>query len=293
MRSDVEIGARPEAVESGRICAVAGQAQREMRAWAAAYPALFSAKAFDAALYSTLALATAFSGPWLDAGHQRMANRVALWCFGLDWLVDYVATTPDEARDVARRCLTAADGGPAANGDELALFLADIRAELAAAPGYAELGPVWRDELRRMLWAMVRECEWKAAAGRRPTFDEYLANADNLGFSFVFAAHWIFTEDGGGDVAAVRAASWATQRVIRLLNDLATYDRDVSWGDLNALMLGVTREQVRERVAALAAEARALIQPVRVSQPRLADYLERQMEFCVGFYGVTDYWGSL
>mgnify|MGYP006198488195 CR=1 FL=1 len=28
-------------------------------------------------------------------------------------------------------------------------------------------------------------------------------------------------------------------------------------------------------------------------QPRVAGYLERQMEFCVGFYVVTDYWGSL
>lgn len=278
--------------ESGRICAVAGQSQREMAAWAAAYPKLFAAKAFDAATISTLALATAFSGPWLDAGQQRMANRVTMWCFGLDWLVDYVAATPREARAVARRCLAVAAGGPPAGGEELELALADIRAELAAAPGYAELGPVWLDELRRMLAAMVRECEWKADGGL-PTIDEYLTNADNLGLSFVFAAHWAFTQERPGPVAAVRAASWAVQRVLRLVNDLGTYDRDLSWGDLNALMLGVDREQVRDRITALTAEARALLAPVRAGEPRLADYLERQMEFCVGFYGVTDYWGSL
>jgi hypothetical protein len=285
----------PAAVESGRICAVAGQTQREMRAWAAQYPGLYSAKAFDPALYSTLALATAFSGPWLDPGQQRIANRVTLWCFGLDWLVDYVAATPDEARQIADRCLAVAGGAPAPEGDELTAFLAEIRDELAAAEGYRVLGDVWRDELRRMLAAMVRECEWKAGAAPTPTFEEYLGNADNLGFSFVFAAHWAATGPvpAPADVPPTRAASWAVQRVIRLLNDLATYHRDVSWGDLNALMLGVSRAEVGERVTALADAARDLIRPLRDGQPGVAGYLERQMEFCVGFYGVTDYWGSL
>jgi hypothetical protein len=288
-----EVAAPSLAVESGRICAVAGQTQRQMRAWAAAYPGLYSAKAFDPALYSTLALATAFSGPWLDAGQQRMANRVTLWCFGLDWLVDYVATTPGEAREIADRCLAVAGGAAPQEGDELTAFLAEIRDELAAAEGYGVLAGVWRDELRRMLAAMVRECEWKAGEAATPTFEEYLRNADNLGFSFVFAAHWTATEPAPADVPATRAASWAVQRVIRLLNDLATYERDVSWGDLNALMLGVDRAEVGERVTVLAGAARDLIRPLRGEQPRVAGYLERQMEFCMGFYGVTDYWGSL
>jgi Terpene synthase family 2, C-terminal metal binding len=288
-----EVAAPSLAVESGRICAVAGQTQRQMRGWAAAYPGLYSAKAFDPALYSTLALATAFSGPWLDAGQQRMANRVTLWCFGLDWLVDYVATTPGEARGIADRCTAVAGGAAPPEGDELTAFLAEIRDELAAAEGYGVLSGVWRDELRRMLAAMVRECEWKAGEAATPTFEEYLGNADNLGFSFVFAAHWTATEPTPADVPATRAASWAVQRVIRLLNDLATYERDVSWGDLNALMLGVDRAEVGERVTALAGAARHLIRPLRGEQPRVADYLERQMEFCMGFYGVTDYWGSL
>jgi hypothetical protein len=282
-------------MESGRICAIAGQTQRQMRAWAAAYPSLYSAKAFDPALYSTLALATAFSGPWLSADQQRTANRVTLWCFGLDWLVDYVATTPGEAREIADRCLAVAGGEAPSEGDELTAFLADIRDELAAAEAHGVLGEVWRDELRRMLGAMVRECEWKAGLAAAPTFDEYLGNADNLGFSFVFAAQWLATSavPAPDEVAATRLASWAVQRVIRLLNDLATYERDVSWGDLNALMLGVDRAEVGERVTALAGAARDLIRPLRGGQPRVAGYLERQMEFCMGFYGVTDYWGSL
>ncbi|GFJ91966.1 terpene synthase family protein [Phytohabitans rumicis] len=182
----------------------------------------------------------------------------------------------------------------AGDGDDLTVFLADIRAELAAAEAFPVLGPVWRDELRRMLDAMVREHDWKAEGAALPSFAEYLDNADNLGFSFVFAAHWLFTSPppADADIARVRAASRAVQRVIRLLNDLATYERDVRWGDLNALLLGPTRKEVSQRAEALAAEARDLVRALRDSQPALANYLERQMDFCVGFYGVTDYWGA-
>lgn len=285
----------PPPVESGRICALAGQAQRDMRQWAERYPGLFSAKPFDETLFSTLALATAFSGPWLDRGQQRMANRVALWCFGLDWLVDYVATSEAEAALIAQRCLAVAGGADATPGDDLTAFLAEIRDELATAGGYATLGPMWRDELGRMLAAMVREHQWKPAGAARPSFEEYLDNADNLGFSFVFMAHWIHTDPApsGVDIDGIRMASWAVQRVIRLLNDLATYERDVQWGDLNALLLGPDRTEVARHAERLATAARERIRSVRVRQPALADYLERQMEFCAGFYGVTDYWGAL
>lgn len=283
------------AVESGRICAVAGQTQREMRRWAEGYPGLFSAKPFDAALYSTLALATAFSGPSLDSGQQRMANRVTLWCFALDWQVDYVARSALEAAAIARRCVAVAGGANPDPDDELTVLLAEIRDELADAEAYPVLGPIWQDELRRTLDAMGLEHEWKAHPESRPSFEDYLDNAHNLGFSLVLVAHWIHTgrPPSAVDIDDVRVASWAVQRVIRLLNDLATFDRDVQWGDLNVLMLGPDRTEVGRRVTALAAEARERLATLSGRQPALADYMERQMDFCIGFYGVTDYWGSL
>jgi hypothetical protein len=287
------------AFEAGTICAVAGQAQRQMRAWAAEHPALYDAKAFDPALFSTLALAAAFSGPGLGADRLRMANRVCVWCFGLDWLIDYAASSDAEVAGLVQRCAEVADGAAPAGGSsaehELARFLADIRAELEAEPAYHGLQDVWRDELQRMLDAMALEWRWKAArerGERGPTFEDYLANADNLGFSFVFASHWI-ASGGGGTVPVVREASRAVQRVIRLLNDLGTYERDVQWGDLNALLLDLPRAGVEERIGELTGEARTLLRDAGESVPELAEYMERQMDFCAGFYGVTDFWGAL
>ncbi|MEU4831011.1 terpene synthase family protein [Streptosporangium sp. NPDC023615] len=284
----------PDAVGIGMTCAVAGQCQRDMRGWAAAYPGLFSARPFDAALYSTLSLAMAFSGPWFDAERLRMANKVCLWAFALDWLVDYVATSPTEAEDVTRRSLATAEGAPPVPGDDLTRMLADIRDELATSPAFPVLGPVWREELRLMLDAMLLEWRWKVEGGR-PSFEEYLGNADNLGFSFAFTSHWVHTSGpvDEADIAPIREASRAVQRVIRLLNDLGTYERDLSWGDLNALLLGTGRPEVERHIAALAATSRRLIAPLRHGHPEIAGYLERQMDFCAGFYRVGDYWGAL
>lgn len=294
MTAQPDLATWPAATASGTISAVAGQSQRDMREWAAAYPDLFSAKPFDATLYSTLSLAMAFSGPWFTAEQLRMANKVCLWAFGLDWLVDYVATSQPEVDDIARRCLKVAAGAPPEPGDDLTRLLADIRDELAASPAFPVLGPVWRDELRRMLEAMSKEWRWKIAK-TTPTFDEYLGNADNLGFAFAFASHWLSTTgpDVTADLGQVREASWAVQRVIRLLNDLGTYERDVAWGDLNALLLDTSRAEVERRIAELAGRSRELIAPLRSADPELAGYLERQMDFCAGFYRVADYWGTL
>ncbi|MFF5111145.1 terpene synthase family protein [Streptosporangium sp. NPDC000509] len=304
LRSDPDVrpvpGARPDsgvlgnAREAGAICARAGRSQRDMREWAETYPGLFSAKPFDAALYSTLSLAMAFGGPWFGAEQLRMANKVSLWAFGLDWLVDYVATSLPEVRAIARRCLDVADGASPVPDDDLTRMLGDIRDELAASPAFPELGPVWRDELERMLDGMLTEWRWKTDKVT-PTYEEYLGNADNLGFSYAFAAHWIHVTGPGAvaDVDALREAGWAVQRVIRLLNDLGTYERDVAWGDLNVLLLGAGRAEVEQRIAGLAARSRELIAPLRTTHPELAGYMERQMDFCAGFYQVGDYWGTL
>lgn len=287
-------------VESGRISAVAGQAQRDLQACASSYRDLFSAKPFDPALFSTVALANSFCAPWLAAHDLRIANRASLWAFALDWQVDYLATSLDEVADVVRRCLSVADGAPPTEGDELARFLSDILAELAAAPAYPVLKPVWRQELGRMVAAMAREWEWQSARAADdmaalPTFEEYLRNADNICFSFVFVSHWILTSDPPPIpyAAEVLAAGRGVQEVIRLLNDLGTYDRDVAWGDLNPLMLGVTREDVVERIGVLVDGCRDLLRPLRESQPRLAVFLDRYIGFNTGFYGLTDYWGEL
>jgi len=287
----------PDALHSGMICAVAAKGQRDLQECANVHGDLFPGKPFDPAVFSTLALANAFSAPWLPADRLRTANRASLWAFRFDWLVDYLAASRSEVDDAATQCLAVADGSAPASGDSLAAFLATLRDDLSTEPCFADLHTVWRDELRRMFEAMTREFEWRSAGATITaiTADEYLDNADNLGSSFVNVTHWIANCEPSAPehVVDLLAATRAQQQVLRLLNDLGTVHRDLIWGDLNLLRLGVTEREATDRLADLGERCEQALRPLRIRQPRMAVFLERQMEFCRGFYGITDYWGSL
>ncbi|TDB91779.1 terpene synthase [Actinomadura sp. KC216] len=291
-------GETSAAAEHGRICALAMECQRDLQECVDAYPDLFPSKPFDGRLFSAVALANAFGSPWATAADLRIAIKTSMWNFAADWQIDYLAGTRDEVQRLITGCLAVADGTKPAGGSAITTFLAEIVEDLRGGPASGIL-PVWRDQLGRWLAAMAREWEWKAdlAAGRAapPTFEDYLANADNFGTTWVNLAHWIHTGDAAtvARVDELWAASQEVQRILRLLNDLATYRRDVEWGDLNALMLGVERGDVRGRIEEMVEHSRKLIDPLKDDCPEAAAYLERQIGFSVGFYGVTDYWGTL
>ena len=284
--------------ECGQACAVASQVQRDLLGRAAAYPELFPARPFDATFFSTIALANTFCAPGVSAEKLRAANRITMWIFGVDRLMDHLATSRSEIDDIVARCRAVADGAPAPSGDPLAAYLAEIRDELATAPAFAVLGDVWRVELHRMLASMARDWEWKQAratdpAAPLPTLDAYLEGAE-FGYSLVYVSHWIFTTDGPvGAVDELLEAGRQVQRVIRILNDFGTYHRDVSWGDVNALLLGVPRADVTARLEELIGHCRRLLAPLRADHRPLAVFLDRHIDFNQGFYGLADYWGEL
>ncbi|MDG6105629.1 terpene synthase [Dactylosporangium aurantiacum] len=279
--------------EAGAVCAVASHVQRDLIACAGAYPDLFPAKPFDGPFFSTIALANTFCAPWLSAGQLRPANRITMWIFAVDRLMDLLATTQAEIDDIVARCLAVVDGTPAPAGDQLAGLLAEIRAELATSPAFPALAGIWQDDVRRMLESMARDWRWKSDPARAlPTLDEYLAGAE-FGYSLVFLSHWIATTAAPvTDVDALVDAGRLVQRIIRILNDYGTYERDVTWGDVNALLLGVDRETVDARLAELIAQAGEQLAPLMATNRPLAVFLARHITFNQGFYGLADYWGS-
>jgi hypothetical protein len=297
---------RHDEIQAAALCgettAVALTCQRDLLSCVAAYPDLFPEKPFDAALYNAIALANAFGSPGLPGDRLRIANRATLWVFAVDWLIDCVMDSRDAVDGVISDSLRVADG--VVTDSSLTRFLADIQAELASGAmfpaTYRAMRSVWRDRLLRLLEASKREWEWKSAhsagdASALPTINDYLDNADNFGSTFVNVSHWIFTGDTVtlDHLDELLVASDEVQRVLRLLNDLATYERDLKWGDLNVLMLGSNRGQVNELVDALIDNAREGLRPLMKRCPREAVYLERQIGYSLGFYGAGDYWGRL
>ncbi|MFU8875587.1 terpene synthase family protein [Micromonospora sp. SL4-19] len=283
------------AAEHGRICALAAKGQRDLQQRADSYPELFAPQEFDPALSGSIAMTMAFSAPWCDAGELQVANRLVLWIFALDWLIDYDAKTREDVDRLTAGCLAVADGATPEPGDALGGFLAEIRDELATGPAYRTHGPMWRAELRRVLDAMAREWDWKqAGSDRLPTLEEYLGNAANLASTVVNVVHWIRTGDPAtlSQLDELVTVSDEVQRILRLVNDLATYERDLRWKDLNALRLVADPVEVRRRLDELVGNARALLVPLSQNCPVQADYLTRQLGFSSGFYGSTDFWGT-
>ena len=235
--------ARPAAAgrrEAGAICARAGRSQRDMREWAETYPGLFSAKPFDAALYSTLSLAMAFGGPWFDAEQLRMANKVSLWAFGLDWLVDYVATSPAEVEEIARRCLDVAAAprrspattSPACSPTSATSSPPRPRSPSSGRSGATSWSACWAGCSRSGAGRPTRSRRPSRSISPTPTTSASPSSSPPTGSMSRAPAR-------SRTSTRVREAAWAVQRVIRLLNDLGTYERDVAWGDLNVLLLGV------------------------------------------------------
>jgi hypothetical protein len=108
-----------------------------------------------------------------------------------------------------------------------------IRDDILAGPGHAVLGDIWRHELHRMLAAMAREWEWNSVRrtdgeAKLPSLDDYLDNADNTGFCFVFTSYWSSAGDvtNLSDADEVLSAARCVQQIVRLLNDLGSQRRD-------------------------------------------------------------------
>ncbi|MGW4502757.1 terpene synthase family protein [Micromonospora sp. NPDC004336] len=299
--ADLAAGGRDElrdAREQGRICGLAVRGQRDLQASAAAHPELFPADPFDTMLFANISLAIAFGAPWCTPAQLRATNRTVLWGFALDWLVDHRARSRAEVDRLVARCLAVADGEPPAADDHLGAYLAALQDELATRPAFAAHRPLWRDRLHATVRAMAQEWAWKAAwrSGDRaalPSLDAYLANADNHACTIVNVAHWIYTGDEAtlARLDELVAVSDEVQRALRLVNDLGTYERDLRWGDLNALLLVEDRAEVERRLAALVDDCRRMLVPLRSTCPREADYLARQIGFSSGFYQLADFWG--
>ncbi|GLZ06446.1 hypothetical protein Acsp03_39120 [Actinomadura sp. NBRC 104412] len=294
-----EGGPLRDAFGAGTVMAQAVRAARDLVACVEAHPGLFCSDALDATTCNALACANAFAAAGVDAPRTRILNRTALWLFGLDWLVDHKAAAREEIEDINRRVLAVLDGADPAPGDELTPFLAEIRDELAASPAFPALRTAWREDLVRVLEAGLREWEWKTAAasgdrGRLPSLDGYLANADNIGSAWVNLSHWIALADPAtiANLEPLREVNREVQKALRLLNDLATYERDLAWGDLNAIMLDTDRAGVSARIDEIIRYCRRLLGPLRDPCPDGTAYLERQLGFNIAFYGVSDYWGS-
>ncbi|MGI5201386.1 terpene synthase family protein [Spirillospora sp. CA-108201] len=286
---------------AGMTVAQAHAIEDDLHAYTARYPTLFPAEPMGP-VPERLSQAVAFGAPGHTAVELRPAARTSLWVFGVDWLIDHQAQRAEDIIDIRNRCVVVADTGSPIDGDDLSTFLADVRAQVATSPAFAQHEGVWREELLAMLRAMIVEWSWKQQLRPQSTaqapelgvqppiprdLDGYLSIADNIGSAWVNVAHWIYLADPVvlDHLLPLREASKTVQAALRLLNDLATADQEKVRGDINALALGFSEEAVRTRAGELADEANHLLRRLRGECPQGAHYLAEQLQYSQAFYG--------
>jgi Terpene synthase family 2, C-terminal metal binding len=276
--------------EAGRICAAATAAARDLRAWASGYGDFFVSSAFGP---STLTFA--FASPWLSADDLRVSNRVCAWDIAVDRQIDCYATSHDEIVEIINRCEAISRGDTPAPNDLLARSLADIRDELIRSRLWPHLGQLWADTLSNTLQAELRE--WDAAkafnGATLPTMKEYIEDADNFQSRFINIAHWIVTEAEEAEILAhldvLLEALAARQIALRLANDLCGHEREKSYADLNAFVIGADADLIASTLAEYRDRCHDLLRPLVSASIRPAIALLRSMEFALHFYEVLDY----
>ncbi|TDD13617.1 terpene synthase family protein [Nonomuraea diastatica] len=284
----------PDELSSGGLSARAAECARDLRRTAACHPELFDTGDF-ADTPGQVANMMVYGTPRHGPNVLRSPSQLALWIFPLDAAIDRDATQRSQVRAIVEACKDVIAGDDPHT--PLARLLADIRDDLAHAPAFGHLGPVWRTESAAMLDAMAREWEWKTAARQAaaaPTLEEYLGNAANFGSTCVGVCRLISTDEPEATrehLPAIIDAANATQRVMRLVNDLRTFERDCQWTDLNARMLGLDEHALLELITEERQACDLVLDRLAQSCPGVAGDLRHQMMTTWGFYlNGSDFW---
>jgi hypothetical protein len=278
----------------GMLCASAIACLRHIEDYPTRYWRLFPPEGFPSTVFSATAMVTAFTSPGTPPAQLRVAVRSAIWVFAADWLVDHVAQSTQDIRMLAEDCLDAVAPAPSTQGrSDLAQLLREqVYDEIATASAFPAVQDLWRTELRRYWASCQHEWEWgRLGRGAAATLDDYLADTDNFGSMVVNLSHWItqIPAHRTDCIPLLLDVSRIVQRILRLLNDLATHHREHGTGDVNAILLGFTPSEVNDRITTLIDEFDTAVAVHDSCCPEQAQYLRRQTHWCRGFYSATDF----
>ena len=231
--------ALPEA-EQRRIASLTVEAAELLTEWSASFSAVRPVRILP------ICLSVAAAAPFADLQAIVDTARVSVWIFALDDLFDEGQFSPAELalkaehyeRILLERPVRAAD-------DELATILRQVKASLAEHSLYGQLGTEWAQALNGTIQAMRQENEWAAAFQQNqlaamPNYDEYLdCGRRSVGGPPHMWAAILTTNDSTAAQQRAFLGRMVDQSaaIIRLANDLQTYERELAEGKLNSLQI--------------------------------------------------------
>jgi hypothetical protein len=246
--------------EQVRIFDLSARTSQTLHRWATRYPLIRRVRVWP------LSLSVAAGAPFTSVEALISTARLSLWVFTLDDLFDEERVPQTELMKRAQRYRSLAHKEiPCPNGDSLATALCELRDDLASYPLFSSLGKEWADALCGTIEGMTREYQWRSAFrhdGALPAYEEYVQiGRYSIGGPPHMWAALITTDDDSTPhhLDHLRAMEQLASTCIRLANDLQSYQKEVTEGKINALVIlsRELREQgVPEQDAYAQAEAR-------------------------------------
>ncbi len=264
---------------------LANALQREAAAWAVAYDDVATP-----GITVPLALSHALVCPWRRPDELRASNRMGNWFFWLDDVTEG-ADSDTLVDDLIEGCRAVVAGERPSIDHSLIGALADIRAELAAAPLWPVLATRWQELVVRTVVGHRRYREFTRALadGTPPSPAEYMSIT--MGAEATRVTHLIAAEglDVVDHLEPLLQAIEAQDHAHRLVNDIRTVDRDRRDGDINVLFLGVTPQEATDQAEGYVARVHSVLRPLVAAQVRAAIEVDRQTSFTLAFYRAMDY----
>ena len=248
--------------EQVRIFDLSARTSQTLHRWATRYPLIRRVRVWP------LSLSVAAGAPFTSVEALISTARLSLWVFTLDDLFDEERVPQVELmrRATRYRALAHREIAPP-SGDSLASALCELRDDLATYPLFASLGKEWADSLCGTIDGMTDEYRWRSTyrndgAASLPTYEEYVAvGRYSIGGPPHIWAALITTGDESTPhhLDHLRAMEQIASNCIRLANDLQSYQKEVTEGKINALVIlsrALTEQGVPEQGAYAQAEAR-------------------------------------
>ena len=276
--------------------------------WAARYPLIRRVRVWP------LSLSIAAAEPFSSVEALVATARVSLWVFTLDDLFDEERVPQTELMRRAERYRSIVQNQPTASAaDSLANALREIRDEMSTYPLFPTLGHEWAKALCGTIDGMTREYYWRLAyrkdgGASLPSYDEYVANGL---YSIGGPPHiWASIITAGDPTAAehveeLRQMERISSTVIRLANDLQSYEKEITEEKFNSVLLisrdlqanGVpeseahsrAKQRVQDNISAGIAELGTLQEQVHTETGHPEAAVADIARFVCDFYTAHDY----
>jgi hypothetical protein len=262
----------------------------------------------------SLSFYTAMVLPRISPTDALISAKLAFWIYGVDDVADERTVPLAELEERAERWYEVAESSShdqPGETDGLAEMLAEIASELSRFPLFEYLRPHWALEVRRLVQAMIWEYRSGVAytAGgpdALPTLDEYLEQGwHSIGVPLWALTVWAAADDSSvcADLKAINQATEYAAAVVRLYNDLRTFEKELGEGNVNSVLITFytllnehpdkpvedlvdrAKQHILQLADSYGQKCVGLVQQIHTDSGKAEEMLSRSVAFYAHFYG--------